>query len=308
MIAACPKCGSRYRIERERIEPAGARLRCSRCEVVFRVRPPSEGVAPAAVPSAPRAPEKRAPGPRMLVATPNADLGKETCAALERWGFETALVHDGVEAMLEVQRQLPRAIVVNANLPGMYGFQICEMVKRNESLRRIHVVLIGAIHAADRYRRPPDDLYGADAYLEEPDLPDGLAPILEGLDLPLRRPPRTEPRRRPARPAEAAAPTVAEEAPAPEPAAPPAPPVDDGLGELREEAERLARIIVSDIVLYNAEKFGAALEGGDVAAAMTAELDEGRSLFRERVDERVRREKDHLLEELLRVARLRAGA
>ena len=82
--------------------------------------------------------------------------------------------------------------------------------------------------------------------------------------------------------------------------------MSDGLEEQREEAERLARIIVSDIVLYNADKFAAALEG-DVVEAMSQELDEGRTLFRGRVDERVRREKDHVLDELLRVARTRTG-
>ena len=42
MIAACPKCGARYRIERSRLRPEGARVRCSRCGVAFRVRPPPQ--------------------------------------------------------------------------------------------------------------------------------------------------------------------------------------------------------------------------------------------------------------------------
>ncbi len=317
MIASCPKCAARYRIERQRIEPAGARLRCSRCQVVFRVRPPARAAQetppePAPVAAAPSARPREAPGPRVLVATPNAELGKETCAALDRWGFEPVLVHDGVEALLEIQRQLPRAIVVNADLPGMYGFQICEMVKRNESLRSIHAVLIGAIHAPERYHRAPDELYGADSYLEEPDLPDALAPVLEEFGLPLRQPPRTETRPRPeaeiTAPAPAEAPAVPAAPPQPEPAPQPAAAApNDELSPLREEAERLARIIVSDIVLYNADQFSEALGSGDVAGAMEGPLDEGRALFRGRVDERIRREKDHLLEELLRVARLRAG-
>ena len=44
MIAACPKCGVRYRIERERLRPEGTRLRCSRCESIFRVSPPEARV------------------------------------------------------------------------------------------------------------------------------------------------------------------------------------------------------------------------------------------------------------------------
>jgi predicted Zn finger-like uncharacterized protein len=37
MIAACPKCQTRYRVEPERLGPDGARLRCSQCSAVFRV-------------------------------------------------------------------------------------------------------------------------------------------------------------------------------------------------------------------------------------------------------------------------------
>src|SRR5262245_34965171 len=47
MIAACPHCGARYRIERERLPAQGARLRCSRCEAIFRVNPPAPAVAQA---------------------------------------------------------------------------------------------------------------------------------------------------------------------------------------------------------------------------------------------------------------------
>jgi len=65
---------------------------------------------------------------------------------------------------------------------------------------------------------------------------------------------------------------------------------------------------VSDIVLYNPEKFDAAARsGGDVAAAMRDELEEGRSLFRERIDAQVRAERDHLAEELNRAAKARSG-
>jgi hypothetical protein len=86
------------------------------------------------------------------------------------------------------------------------------------------------------------------------------------------------------------------------------PAADDGLGEERTKADRLARIIVSDIVLYNEEKFTAAVQAGNVAQALAGQLDEGRGLFRGRVDERVRDETDHLMDELLRVARARGMA
>jgi hypothetical protein len=76
---------------------------------------------------------------------------------------------------------------------------------------------------------------------------------------------------------------------------------------MRAEAERFARIVVSDIVLYNEAKFTAAVRGGNVVEAMSAELAEGRDLFRVRVDPRVRDERDFLAEEMLRVASTRGA-
>jgi hypothetical protein len=71
------------------------------------------------------------------------------------------------------------------------------------------------------------------------------------------------------------------------------------------DAERLARIIVSDIVLYNQEKFEAGIRDGNVVDLLGAELEEGRGHFAQRVDARVRGSRDFLADELVRVARIR---
>ena len=85
-------------------------------------------------------------------------------------------------------------------------------------------------------------------------------------------------------------------------------PTGDGLDEARAQAERLARIIVSDIVLYNAEKFEEGVRSGDVIAALDVELEEGRALFAARIDRRVGTADEFLQRELLRVARGRGMA
>jgi len=416
MIAACPKCHARYRVAPEQLGADGARLRCSQCSAVFRVRLPAtpspaptdvhrtESTAPSAeaapgpgVPASPRtgsqalAPQgaaqqaeriqplggertqalaagsgdeadrgavpQRTDAPRfdrqrlVLLAHANPDACKRLAEAIEDWGLEVLVAHDGVEAILAIQRALPRAIVLDAALPKMFGFQVCELVKRNESLRSIQVVLVGAIHKEDRYRRAPSELYGADVYVEPHDLPDALEAIFARFGLPVgpSSPPRHGDRLEypPQAPEGRAQRGEAERsssgrAAAQQPIAPSPPRQEDRLeyppqapegraqrGEAersssgraaaqqptqqptsadplaaeRAKAERLARIIVSDIVLYNPEKFAAALRTASVVDAMREELEEGRSLFRDRIDARVRSERDHLAAELERVAR-----
>ncbi len=346
MIAACPSCGARYRIDTSRLRPEGARLRCSRCEGVFHVAPPpaeplseSAAAAPSAArPETPGAPaaaqESHGPAPDahlgdsrerlVLIAESDPDVGKATANALGGWGLRTILVHDGVEAILGIQRALPRVVILDAALPKMFGFQVCELMKRNESLREIKVVLIGAIHSPDRYRRPPGELYGADAYLEHQQLPEAIRPLLISFGLPLspgsdsdpaegalpaRAPspvaPSPQPREaevtapEPSRPAESPAPPVAAQA------SPEGPTPEAGPDPHVAEAERLARIIVSDVVLYNQEKFEAALAAGNVLEALAQEMQEGHALFRQRIDPGIADSHDYLDRELLRIARQR---
>lgn len=342
MIAACPKCTARYRVDESRIGPNGAKLKCAKCQALFRVlappapveeapadtpapqaaAAPAQSVSPAlqqqarqsaapAIDSAPPSPADGAVVDRdrlVVVADSEVELGKATASQLSAWGLQPILVHDGVEAMLTIQRMLPRAVVLDAALPKMYGFQVCEIIKRNESLRNTGVILVAAIHNRDRYRREPVELYGADYYIEQPDLPDGLAPLLEqmGMTLPGRSEPAT-----PAPPptqreidanAETAAPPATPQAESAPQAVPSAAPSQASSDE-HEAAERLARIIVSDIALYQPEKFAEAIRRGNVVEAMDNEIGEGRVLFAQRIDERIREERDFIVEELLRVAR-----
>jgi len=265
-----------------------------------------------------------------VIADADAEFGSVLANTMASWGLRPLLVHDGVEAILGVQRSLPSLVILDAGLPKMFGFQVCELIKRNESLKSIQVVLIAAIHHSDRYRRDPNELYGADVYVERPQLPEALKPILRDLGLLTRTDAEApEARREPETPVPVAMeppPTVAPAVavPAPEPApqpeavavavaptpepAPAAPPVDASLAEKIAEAERLARIIVSDVVLYNEEKFSAAVRSGNVVEELRSELQEGRAHFQQRIDARVRESKDFLAEELLRVARTRGLA
>jgi len=348
MIAACPKCGARYRIERGKLRREGTRLRCSRCEAVFRVSPPpvepepEEAIAIAQVAPEPvrsGAPESQrettdAERERLvLVADAEVEAGKAIAGALVEGGLQPVLVHDGVEAILTIQRTLPRAVVLDAGLPKMFGFQVCELMKRNQSLRHIQVVLIGAIHHRDRYRRAPSEIYGADAYLERHQLRENLLTTLRGLGLPVgrvaservaarpapmqageARAQRAEGERSSLRPAAGERRSIkpaAGERRSPKPAAADQsslgiePAADPALAAEVGRAERLARIIVSDVVLYNEEKLDAAIRAGNVSESFESEMQEGRGHFAQRIDARVREMRDFLGEELLRVARAR---
>ncbi len=296
MIAACPKCGARYRVDASRLGPKGSGIRCSECGAAFRVRPPAPKASP---------PENA----NAIIACCSVDAGRELANTLIAWGLRPLLVHDGVDAILSVQRALPALVVLDTDLPKMTGLQVCELIKRNASLQQIRVVLVDA---AQNPSDPSAAPYGPDARVERAQLPAALRSLVDDLGLGA---PSAPVAAKPPQPGAAPPPApVAAKPPRPVAAPPPAPApavtvpptaAESDADPGTAEAERLARVIVADIVLYNETKFDAAVASGNPAEALAVEISEGRAHFEQRIDAAVRAKKDFLAEEIQRVARNR---
>ena len=147
MIAACPKCASRYRVDESRVGPEGARIRCTRCEVVFRIRRPdsipAEPHAPPANPSASCEVSGQGFEGCVLIAGQGEVSRRAVEPLLTQNGLSVVRVVDGVEAMLTIQRSRPAVVILDRELSRMSGLEICEIVKRNESLRETRLLMIG---------------------------------------------------------------------------------------------------------------------------------------------------------------------
>jgi hypothetical protein len=68
-----------------------------------------------------------------------------------------------------------------------------------------------------------------------------------------------------------------------------------------EEARRLARLLVTEIKLYNEEQVEEGRRGNDIYARLKEDIDRSRQIFNERVDEDVRQETDYFHEEMVRI-------
>ena len=97
-------------------------------------------------------------------------------------------------------------------------------------------------------------------------------------------------------------------APAPPPAEPPfsgrplagplAPPAES---ERRDEARRFARLLASEIKLYNEDEVAEGRACGDLAVRLKDSIERGRRLYEERVPADVRSSRDYYFEELVEV-------
>lgn len=354
MIAACPKCQTRYRLKPEQIGERGIRLRCRRCEALFRVLPPpsadptaaaSRAAAPIATPAAqpetpvapppaeaaPSAPAEATGPPALLVALPGEE-GKRMADRFCIDGQRAVAVGDAAEALLTMHRNPPRAAILDAALAGIGGHALCEIMKRSPLLEAVRVLLLQGADAPSRDSAA--DGFGADLYLDrargEEECDAALVQALTQWDLAVPPPVSTptappegfdaspnSPGGIPAAPvmpppSVETPPVPAMRSPSVETPAAPAMPSAAATGATEEEAEeiaraeRLARIAVSDIVLYNEEKFAAALRSEDPLLAMRDEVEDGRALLRGRIAETVFGQRDFVGDELLRLVRERA--
>ncbi len=336
-IISCPHCDMKYRIDPAKFQQDELQIRCKKCGEAFTASLSEDAPAPPAAPEpepqaaaptpptpAPEpqvqtppapAPEASAPatesdpgvasdagsGLTVLIAHESDELRQSMTAILESAGFSVIGAANGIDALMIIEQQKPSVAVLDVALPKMFGFEICEVVRRDNELDVVKILLIAAIYDKTRYKRTPTSLYGADDYIEKHHIPDSLADkcvrLGRGDNAPVREEQTSqvlseseeadhESQREQIRETEIAETQVAP-APAttPVPAAPQSHPDVDQ--KALERARRLARTIVSDIALYNQEKIEEGIRGGNLREVLAAEIAEGRQLFDERIADEV---------------------
>ncbi len=76
---------------------------------------------------------------------------------------------------------------------------------------------------------------------------------------------------------------------------------DAGNDALREEARRLARLLVTEIKLYNEEQVEQGRRSGDIYRRLQEDIDRSRQIFEDRIDESVRGDSDYFKDALVRI-------
>lgn len=94
-------------------------------------------------------------------------------------GFDVAIARDGAEALQRTDEVRPAAIVLDAMMPRVDGFEVLSRLKANAALADIPVIMLTA-------RKSENDIVsaldkGADDYLVKPFIPDELMARLSRL-------------------------------------------------------------------------------------------------------------------------------
>lgn len=78
----------------------------------------------------------------ILLVEDSPTQAKEYSLYLKRSGYSVTVAEDGIMALNMLDKLNVLAIVLDLNLPGMNGFQICKRLKRDQSTAHIPVVML----------------------------------------------------------------------------------------------------------------------------------------------------------------------
>jgi DNA-binding response OmpR family regulator len=85
---------------------------------------------------------------------------------MKREGFEVLVARNGTEALDAIRRERPRLVLLDAMMPGMTGFEVCEAVRAEPDLRDIRILMLTAKGRETDVARGVGA--GADAYVTKP--------------------------------------------------------------------------------------------------------------------------------------------
>jgi predicted Zn finger-like uncharacterized protein len=320
LLLKCPKCTTVFRVNKPAPKPAvvppqppaAAPPQPAAAPPQPAAAPPQPPAAPPQPPAAPPQPAAAPPQPAAAPAKPLAtgpykpstqSLGtvliadsddaflKQLGRTLLQGGFTLYLAHDGAVAMELVRTKPVQVAIVEVSLPKIYGFEVAEMIKNDETLKaKTKVILLGSVYEKTRFRRQPQSLYGADEYIEKHHNGKKVLAKVRHLLLGIPEPePAAPPDEAPAPPAQAPAP------PTPQPATPAGAPALPDDPE-HQKAARLARTIVSDICLYNPELVERGVREGNFYSLLEKDISEGLKHYNSRVSEEIRSDRDYYKE------------
>ena len=214
-----------------------------------------------------------------IVAHDNEAIRGVIEVVLRRAGSRVHVASDGDECVSLLRELVVDALVLDVAITGRFVVEIIDVARLRTP--RVPVVLVASIYNRTSYKRQPTSLYGADDYVEQHHLADSLVPKLAKMGL-------AAPELVPSTRADDAEVRLAGEAEL-------APYAEGRPGDAAvTRAERLARLIVSNIALYNGDAILRAREIGfdELEARLRLDLEEARLLFDLRVPLAVRRMRD----------------
>jgi CheY-like chemotaxis protein len=112
------------------------------------------------------------PGATILVVDDDAAILRVVEFALERSGYQVKTAPDGQNALKLLGKLVPDVMILDVNMPGLSGFDLCHIVKRDERLQHIPVIFFTAQDSPRDFQAGKES--GGVIYLLKPFKPEKL--------------------------------------------------------------------------------------------------------------------------------------
>lgn len=106
------------------------------------------------------------PAGRILVVDDNAQARELLRAALQAEGYAVTLAEEGEEALTKVAEEVPELILLDINMPGLNGYDVCSRLKGTEATRLIPIIFLTSMSDLEDKLRGIE--VGADDFLTKP--------------------------------------------------------------------------------------------------------------------------------------------
>lgn len=105
-------------------------------------------------------------GTRVLIADDEPNIVVSLSFMMKREGYDVLVARDGTEALETIRRERPSLVLLDAMMPGMTGFDVCEAVRADSGLRETRILMLTAKGRETDIARGLGA--GADAYVTKP--------------------------------------------------------------------------------------------------------------------------------------------
>ena len=104
--------------------------------------------------------------PKLLLADDSATIRKVVELTFADEGVDVFAVGDGDAAMIKFVEVQPDIVLVDVEMPGPSGYQICEMIKQDEATKHIPVLLL--VGSFEPFDHDEAERSGADGFMTKP--------------------------------------------------------------------------------------------------------------------------------------------
>lgn len=86
---------------------------------------------------------RRAPRPRVLILDRDPLYVRALCDYLNAHAIDAAVAHDAAEILTHLQQSVPDAVIVDAQMPGLNGLDLCRVLRTTSRWQDLPVVIVG---------------------------------------------------------------------------------------------------------------------------------------------------------------------